>query len=159
MVLCCLEPTHCDPFAHTEQELQRVLVWAFQIWMTGLFPFLDYYGNPWAAKTARGMMAARNHRIAGGHIGVYVQTVCDQLWLVQHYHFDSLWSKTEVCNRCLARNAAGPLNFTNAGPFPERDNSEYVSSAAAAASPLSKFPGFHTMVLRGEARRPSRCSS
>jgi hypothetical protein len=144
-------PRHILVPDYTENELQRVLVWSFSIWLTGVFPTCDWKGNPWPRNSLRALLGERREQIAGGHIGVYTATICDQLWGKQHYRLEHNWAAANVCGRCDAINGAGPKNFLNVDGFVLRCCSEYLTSDAGLSSPLAEMPGFGLYSLVGEA--------
>ena len=90
----------------TECDLQRAIVWAFDVWMTGKHPALDPQGNAWSDKRR---LSLAGSPIAGGHIPVYCGCVADQDWIAQHYRFLQKWDRVECCHRCMARTGPGPL--------------------------------------------------
>ena len=144
-------PRHTLVQDYTENELQQISVWSFNVWLTGKFPSCDWTGTPWPENSLRALLARRGGRIAGGHIGVYTSTICHQMWGKQHYRLEQLWSTDNVCARCGAINGPGPNNFLNTGEFPPRCCSAYLESAAGRSSPLSDMPGFGLFSLVGEA--------
>ena len=117
-------PRHILVKDYTENRLQEALCWSFEMWATGRFPHVNHLQRDWPSNSLRALFSSRGHKIAGGHIGVYVGSVCDQLWGAQHFRWSSIWSTVECCSRCFARNEPGPLNFTNPGPFPERSRDD-----------------------------------
>ena len=136
---------------HTENELQKVLVWAMTVWQSGKFPSADHLGNCWPDRSVRQALCQEHSgTIAGGHCGVYVGQVADQLWLAQHYRLAQSWSTGDCCHRCFAGHARGPANFAN-GIYGCRSTSSYQRSPGGLRSPLSQLPGQHLSLLRGEA--------
>ena len=133
----------------TEPDLQEPFAWSFSVWMTGRFPRLDHLGQP--VTGTRKLLADSNTAICGGFIGVYTSTISDQLWSSQHYRFDQLWSKIDICKDCTAQDSSGHLNFLRAVAFPKRSHAEYMRSPAAQMSPLTRVPGFHLTSPRPEA--------
>ncbi len=135
----------------TESDLQRVIAWAFQMWMSGVYPSSNHLGVPWPDKSFRWRLASGQHRLCGGRTGVYVGTIGDQAWIAQHFRFSTLWNRIHMCFRCWAVSSPGALNFTEKCPFPERSTDDYLCSACAAGSPLSGTPGWSLPTVRGEA--------
>ena len=145
---CYLIPQHMSLKDITEVELQRVISWSFTIWLSGRCPSLDHLQSPFPNSSFRAKLAGTE--IAGGHIGVYVSTIADALWMSQHYRFAQSWGTLDICNKCFARNDSGVHNFAKCVDFPERLHSSYMASPAAAASPLAQIPGYHISMNRGE---------
>ena len=135
----------------TEFELQSAISWSFHIWLSGLFPSCNHKGEAWPSNSIRAKLAAEQHQIAGGHVGIYTGFVSDELWKKEHFRFDTMYSNVDMCSRCEARSCAGPLNFVTCCPLPERSNQAYLDSNASRRSPLSWIPGYHISTNRPEA--------
>ena len=144
-------PQHLTIPDVTETSLQTVLVWSFEIWLTGRMPKVGHAGAEFASGTFRHMLAQADHPIAGGHVGVYVDTIADALWMSQHYRFASNYIAKDICHRCYARNDASVLNFCSGGTSPQRAHDDFMASDGAKASPLTRLPGYHFSMNRGEA--------
>ena len=148
-------PTYCLP-SHsaildvTDVDVQEAVVWSFCSWLTGRMPQTNHLQESFEKGTTRYMMGQQRQCIAGGHTGVYVGTLADQLWMLQHYRFNQSWMKTDCCNQCFAQNASGFLDFSQSIDFPARDHGDYMASGGARISALTRIPGFHLSLCRGE---------
>jgi hypothetical protein len=69
----------------TENALQNTMVRSFDTWLTGKMPKRNHLGMEFPKNPSRAVMGNENHVLRGGHIGVYVGCVADQLWLAQHF--------------------------------------------------------------------------
>ena len=135
----------------TEPAMQAAFVWSFAAWATGSFPIADHTSTMFAMGSTRRRLADSEVQIAGGFIPVYTATICDTKWMNEHYRFQQVWSKIDICAQCIAQDAPGALNYIQSIPFPVRSHDVYMASAAAQQSPLANILGFHLTSVQPEA--------
>lgn len=145
-----LIPQHVALKDITDSELQRCVVWSFLVWMSGRMPTLDHCSTELRKGSMRNLVGERHDTIAGWHVGVFVGTIADALWMAQHYRWSSCWSSLDSCFRCFAWNDGGALDSCHCKVLPQRQHDDYMKAAAGVTSPLASIPGYHISLSRGE---------
>ena len=130
----------------TYNPVFEVLVWSLNQALYGLYPLSGHDGRSFHGR--RGKLGGR--RIMGKYRLVFLFWVCDWAYSASVFHLKHCYKFNDICHLCFAT-AAGANWFGRLDRcFPLRRHIDYMTSLAAAQSPLSQIIGFHTSCILPE---------